>query len=378
LIIIFINSIEKKRTIKNNYKLTLNQKENTININGFDITSFKDVTLFNNHKKKKIYMEKQIYLLNKQIFYLYIMDENTKSAKEHINKLFNIFYDNFELKKKMLLTRLINLEGDYNDIMEEEKSKNRKRILLKCPSIDIQESYSCKLINEYEKLISSNLQLINNLESKTTNKKKQKALSKETKKYLDASAIKTAMINIRRPLAQMKLKIAFIEDEVFVKKMDNHIKEIENILTEYLQFINSSYTEGDKKLYLSELIEKFSLKSLTVEKDNFLNLNNYYKKKIKQERLKHKKEIDIICPSTNNEEQKSCEKLDKYKKLSSKNSQLIDDLRVENISLEILESEELDNITINYQKNLLVVIILLILIVNFMIIFNSKKVSYTN
>ena len=62
LIIIFINSIEKKRTIKNNYKLTLNQKENTININGFDITSFKDVTLFNNHKKKKyLWKNKYIY-----------------------------------------------------------------------------------------------------------------------------------------------------------------------------------------------------------------------------------------------------------------------------------------------------------------------------
>ncbi len=73
--------------------------------------------------------------------------------------------------------------------------------------------------------------------------------------------------DLRTPLTRMKLQIAFIKEKELASKLAEDISEMEKMLTEYLQFASSSYSEKDEMFNLTELIDqiidKYSNKSIS-------------------------------------------------------------------------------------------------------------------
>ena len=62
--------------------------------------------------------------------------------------------------------------------------------------------------------------------------------------------------DLRTPLTRMKLQIAFIKEKELAQKLAEDISEMEKMLTEYLQFASSSYSEKDEMFNLTELIDQ--------------------------------------------------------------------------------------------------------------------------
>ncbi len=62
--------------------------------------------------------------------------------------------------------------------------------------------------------------------------------------------------DLRTPLTRMKLQIAFIKEKELAQKLAEDISEMEKMLTEYLQFASSSYSEKDEMFNLTELIDE--------------------------------------------------------------------------------------------------------------------------
>ena len=66
--------------------------------------------------------------------------------------------------------------------------------------------------------------------------------------------------DLRTPLTRMKLQLAFIKDKDLSKKISLDIDEMEKMLTEYLQFTSSSFSEKNEPFNITELIEDIILK----------------------------------------------------------------------------------------------------------------------
>ena len=62
--------------------------------------------------------------------------------------------------------------------------------------------------------------------------------------------------DLRTPLTRMKLQVAFIKEKELADKLAEDINEMEKMLTEYLQFASSSYSEKDEMFNLTELIDQ--------------------------------------------------------------------------------------------------------------------------
>ena len=73
--------------------------------------------------------------------------------------------------------------------------------------------------------------------------------------------------DLRTPLTRLKLQLSFIKDEKLSKKMSSDIDEMENMLSEYLQFTSSSYLEKNETFDISELIER------TINKYDNINIS---------------------------------------------------------------------------------------------------------
>ena len=62
--------------------------------------------------------------------------------------------------------------------------------------------------------------------------------------------------DLRTPLTRMKLQIAFIKEKELAIKLAEDINEMEKMLTEYLQFASSTYSDKDEMFNLTELIDQ--------------------------------------------------------------------------------------------------------------------------
>ncbi len=62
--------------------------------------------------------------------------------------------------------------------------------------------------------------------------------------------------DLRTPLTRMKLQVAFIKDAELANKLSEDINEMEKMLSEYLQFTKSTFTEKDEMFNLTELINE--------------------------------------------------------------------------------------------------------------------------
>jgi two-component system, OmpR family, osmolarity sensor histidine kinase EnvZ len=61
--------------------------------------------------------------------------------------------------------------------------------------------------------------------------------------------------DLRTPLTRMKLQLTFIKDEKISKKLSEDIDEMEKMLSEYLQFASSSFTEKTENFDIIKLLE---------------------------------------------------------------------------------------------------------------------------
>ena len=59
-------------------------------------------------------------------------------------------------------------------------------------------------------------------------------------------------LDLRTPLTRMKLQVAFIKDAELANKLSEDINEMEKMLSEYLQFTKSTFTEKDEMFNLTE------------------------------------------------------------------------------------------------------------------------------
>ena len=78
--------------------------------------------------------------------------------------------------------------------------------------------------------------------------------------------------DLRTPLTRIKLQLAFIKDKKITNKLSSDVDEMEKMLSEYLQFSKSNFTEKSEKFNLSELIisivKKYENKNILVDQKN--------------------------------------------------------------------------------------------------------------
>ena len=75
--------------------------------------------------------------------------------------------------------------------------------------------------------------------------------------------------DLRTPLTRMKLQLTFIKDEKISKKLSEDIDEMEKMLSEYLQFASSSFTEKTENFDIIKLLEntvnKYKNKDISIK-----------------------------------------------------------------------------------------------------------------
>ena len=75
--------------------------------------------------------------------------------------------------------------------------------------------------------------------------------------------------DLRTPLTRMKLQLTFIKDEKISKKLSEDIDEMEKMLSEYLQFASSSFTEKTENFDIIKLLEdtvnKYKNKNISIK-----------------------------------------------------------------------------------------------------------------
>jgi len=118
--------------------------------------------------------------------------------------------------------------------------------------------------------------------------------------------------DLRTPLTRLKLQLSFIKDEALSKKMSLDIDEMEKMLSEYLQFTSSSYSEKDETFDISELIED------TIDKYDNINIS---KKLIPRVYISGRK--NLIQRSLNNIINNSIKYADKINLSLYKNNNII-------------------------------------------------------
>jgi len=118
--------------------------------------------------------------------------------------------------------------------------------------------------------------------------------------------------DLRTPLTRLKLQLSFIKDEALSKKMSLDIDEMEKMLSEYLQFTSSSYSEKDETFDISKLIED------TIDKYDNINIS---KKLIPRVYINGRK--NLIQRSLNNIINNSIKYADKINLSLYKNNNII-------------------------------------------------------
>jgi Signal transduction histidine kinase len=81
--------------------------------------------------------------------------------------------------------------------------------------------------------------------------------------------------DLRTPLTRIKLQLSLIKDKNISKKLSQNVDEMEKMLSEYLQFSSTSFSDKSEKFDISNLI---NLTIKKYEKKNILSevIGNFY------------------------------------------------------------------------------------------------------